>query len=199
MKVLRDGPWLGGSLIVAAALFAAVSYWQLLAAQTEAQISSRLLSESHGYAQQIEQGRSSPAVVSDQAMELTLLAHLIERAADEAGVNRQALDRIWPQPPRRVGDSPYLRKATQLVVRDVTMAQGIGFLHRLTTGDSPMNLDALRLSAPRASTSAAGGSLSASRRRSQEPETWTLEATVSQLIYHPTTTDSPTPGFAQRN
>lgn len=152
------------------------------------------LVEAQGYAQKILENRDVPQLVSDREMELTHLARLIERSADQAKVPRQALDRIWPQPPRRIGDTVYQRKATQLVIRDITLPQVIRFLHGLAVGDSPLRIDSLRLSAPRNSSA----THSAGRQTNSSPsrETWTLEATVSHLLYKPAADQS---SVAQRN
>ena len=112
---------------------------------------------------------SQPNRIDDQEREVALLARLVEAAADQAALPRQSLERIWPQPPQRLGDTAYQRHATQLVVRDVTLPQAVRFLRGLATGPKPLDIDQLRLSAPRGSAPTAPGIT----------ETWTLEASVS--------------------
>ena len=130
-------------------------------------------------ARQIEAGRRVPMAVSDRELESTLLARLIEQSADQAGVPRRALDRIWPQPPRRVTDTPYLRASTQLLLREVTLPQAAKFLEYLATASRPLSIDAVRFSAPRSEPTATNA------------ETWTLEATISHLHYQPAAESNP--------
>lgn len=133
------------------------------------------------FAHTIAAYRQAPKTVSERELESTLLARLIEHSAERADIPRRALDRIWPQPPRRVDDTPYQRAATQLLLRDVTMPQAASFLNSLATASTPLSIDAVRLSAPRSEASNAGGNFAGGGGG----ETWTLEATVSHLHYQP--------------
>lgn len=194
---LISSNWLrvGLVLIAVAAIFAVYSTWRVHEARTGLEQNVALLNEIERYARQVQTHRQAPRLVSDREMELTLLARLIERAADGAGVPRQALDRIWPQPIRRVGDTAYQRKSTQLVVRGVTLPQAVQFLHALTQSDTPLSIDTLRLSAPRIAPRITAGSHS-DESPGGTAETWTLETTVSHLLYQPTAEG---PSLATRN
>lgn len=172
--------WWSLVVLLAAAAFAGWSVFYVDQSRTQQQTAVGQLKTVQDYAQTIQTFRVQPNRVADREMQLTLLARLVEYAADEAGIDRQALDRIWPQPARRIRDTPYLRKSTQLVIRGVTLPQAVTFLHQLThAGDQSLSLDSLRLSAARGS-----------EWSSQTPETWTVEATVSELLYQPLATDT---------
>ncbi|MEM8738839.1 MAG: hypothetical protein AAGG38_10240 [Planctomycetota bacterium] len=161
--------------LLLAAGFAGWSMLHLDQARTQQRAAATQLASAQRYTQTIQKHREAPTRIADREMQLTLLARLVEHAADEAGVSRQKLDRIWPQPPRRVSDSPYLRKSTQIVVREITLPQAVTFLHQLTnTRDVSLSLDTLRLIASREA-----------ERSNGSPETWTVEAAVSELLYQP--------------
>lgn len=187
---------MGVGLLMLAGLFAGYSALRLSRAEASLVQSAELMGQAEGYARQIEAHRATPQRVSEGEMELTFLARLIEHAADQAQVPRQSLDRIWPQPPRRVGKTAYQRKSTQLLVRDVSLPQAIMFLHGLATGPSPLSIDALRLSAPRTATTTIAST--AGNARPTTAEAWTLEVTVSHLLYQPSVTPGST-SVAQRN
>ena len=166
--------------VLGAAVLAGWSILRLDEARDAAVREAETLRDIEAFAVQIADYQRAPRAVSDRELESTLLARLIEHAADQAGVPRRALDRIWPQPPRRVADTPYQRAATQLLLRDVTLPQAARFLAGLATASTPLSIDSLRLSAPR---SASGPGTDGTG--DAEPETWTLEATVSQMYYQP--------------
>ena len=163
--------------------FAAYSGLRLNHARAQFVQASEQLEDAQQFAGQIKHHRQTPRRITDQEIEVTYLARLIERAADQARVPRQSLDRIWPQPPRRISDTPYQRKATQLFVREITLAQAIGFLHGLTSSDLPLSIDAVRLSAPR-------NPPTVHSMATDMPELWTLETTVSHLLYQPASDSS---------
>jgi hypothetical protein len=177
-------------VVLAAGLLAGWSMLRLDEAREAVAREAETLRDVEGLALKIAEYRQAPQAVSDRELESTLLARLIEHSADRAGVPRRALDRIWPQPPRRVGDTPYQRAATQLLLRDVTLPQAAAFLSGLATATTPLSVDSLRLSAPRSERETSGGSGGRKTSRGSGggggDETWTLEATVSHLHYQPT-------------
>ncbi|MEM9420562.1 MAG: hypothetical protein AAGA25_16160 [Planctomycetota bacterium] len=188
-------PWLWIALLAAASSTATWSFVYLNRAKGDELASRQQMTESLRYAKQINEAEKSPSRISNTEMEVALLARLVEQAADEASIDRHALDRIWPQPARRIGDSPYQRKTTQLVVRNVSLQQVITFLHELIQAESALSVDQLRLSAPPGSLptlppSLIGQSTSTLTQAYAEDEFWTLEASVSHLLYQPTTANS---------
>lgn len=183
MKFTKRMGWLWGILLVGGVLLSAtgVLQWQRTAQEVERATSETEMAMM--YAQQITASRDAPNRIDEHEMRLDLLAQLIERAADEATIPRRSLDRIWPQPAQRLGDSAYQRKPTQLLVRDVTLPQAVGFLHGMASGPSPLSIDSLRLTAPPGSAQSQGGGL----------ERWNLETTVSHLLYKPIVSEGSTP------
>ncbi|MEM8784151.1 MAG: hypothetical protein AAGE65_15050 [Planctomycetota bacterium] len=125
------------------------------------------------------------------ALDPATLARLLEGAAQSSGLDAQQIERVWPQPPERLDDSDYVRHATQLVVRGVTLVEALRFLSTLRSGvalgderDTPaavvsrsrLNVDAVRLVTPRSA---------ATESSSGVVERWTLEATVSHIAFRP--------------
>ena len=91
----------------------------------------------------------------------------------EAGAAAQATGailRIGPQPPRRLADSVYLEKPTQVSVRQLTLQQLITFLHDLSDDSSNLWVPSLRIRSSQVATVAGR---------------WDAEMTVSYLIYSP--------------
>jgi len=170
--------WIGLIALVACASFVAWSSLAKKEAQAAASSASLQLEQSKQYAQQIREGDQAPTRVGDQAIERTLLARLMEHATDQAKIPHNALEHIWPQAPQRVGDSPYVKHSTDLLLRDITLQQTALFLLQLTHADRPLDVDSLRLVAKRQNDGGAPAT----------PERWTLEATVSYPIYQPAAT-----------
>ena len=98
---------------------------------------------------------------------------------DHASLPHEQIVRIWPKPRQRIGKTSYEQKATQLLVHDATLEQVTRFLVELETLGQGMTTTAIRPSAPR-------------KRSSQQPTNqWTLDTTVTYLIYNPS--DMPVP------
>lgn len=178
--------------LVAVTLASVAAGWSVLersGAEAEAGYAAADAEQAAKYALKIQEFRASTDTVDDHELETTLVAQLIEHAADRAQISRQALDRVWPRPSRRIDDGPYQQKSTQVVVREVTLPQAVTFLHHLTDGPRKLRVDGLRLSAPRDAMNGDRDSPGST------PETWMLEATISQLIYNP----APAPRVARRD
>lgn len=147
------------------------SYRHLDQQRRVAREASADLAEVQRFAQQIRAMRQRPAVAGSREMELNELTQRIERAAEEAQIAASSLVRIWPQPARRAGDSPYKEKPTQILLRHVTLEQLVGFLHHLSEGEgSNLTVQRLRIVAP---------------RHNEHGDRWTVETTVTYLIYSP--------------
>lgn len=116
--------------------------------------------------------RDKPAVASAEAMGVQELGKRIEAASGRAQVPASSLEGVVPQTAHRVGDSPYLRKATSLSLRGVSPRQVATFLYCLTD-ESGLSVRDLRLSTPHGG--GAGGA-------------WDAEATLTYLIYSPAKT-----------
>jgi hypothetical protein len=114
--------------------------------------------------------RKQPAVASSEAIDVQQLGDRIQAASQQAGLASQ-LEGVFPQSPRRMGDSPYVQKPTSLSLRGVTLGQLATFVFQLTS-DGALNVRDLRL-----------------RSRTGDPDDslWDAEATLTYLIYQPTT------------
>jgi len=131
------------------------------------------LSACRDAASRIEQLRRRPAVAGSREVQATELSRRIEASARAAEMPDGALDQIEPQPPRRVGDTPYRQTPTRVRLRGVTLQQLFTFLHALAAEDASgpgLRLEALRLSAPRGE---------------EAGDRWTAEATLTYLVYDP--------------
>lgn len=120
--------------------------------------------------QQIEQLRPRQHVAEAHLLETIEIHQRIEAAAEAAGLQSTALDRIHPEGPRRVGDSNYLEAPVRLRITRVEMRQIITLLHRLADDGSGLLVRQVRLSAP----------------RGEEPaNVWNVEITLAYLLYQP--------------
>jgi len=115
----------------------------------------------------LQQGRL-PQDFMDQP--LNELVRRIEMSAQSSLIPTQSLVRIWPEPERRIGNTPYKQKPTQILLRNVTLKQLITFLYRLTADGLGLQIPSIRLTAPRDNEA---GSL------------WTTEITATYLSYDP--------------
>lgn len=119
----------------------------------------------------VESLRDEPTVASTEDMGIQELGKRIESASQQAKLNGASLEGVFPQPARRVGDSPYLYKPTTLVLRRVSLPQLATYLFYLTT-DSGLNVHDLRLRTPRGEAAS---------------DVWDAETTLTYLIYAPPT------------
>ena len=94
----------------------------------------------------------------------------IEQAAKGAGIASDRLVRITPMPPRRLEDTVYKEKPTQVILKRVTLQQMVTLLHRLTETDQPLYPAAVRLAAP---------------DREDTGPLWDAEVVLTYLIYEP--------------
>jgi len=93
-----------------------------------------------------------------------------QQALEQLGVSPDQLVQIGHDQPRTIGQSAYKEVPSQLVLRDLTVRQVVGFLLAMTGDGSPLHASSLRLSAPREE---GGGTR------------WAVEITLSYLTYEP--------------
>ena len=139
-------------------------------ARKAAELASRDLVECERLAEQIERLRQRPALAGSKELQLTELARRIEGAAKDSQVPPGSIVRIWPQQARRLEDSVFKEKPTQVLLRSVGMPQLIRFLHKLATDGSGLHVKSIRLVAP---------------RDQLADQRWTAEATLTYLVYAP--------------
>jgi hypothetical protein len=153
-------------------LLAASAAWSvewMLAQRRSATRAAATLAECRRLATEIESLRQKPSMASDEAMGGQELGKRINAASNQAGLNRSALQRVSPQPGRRVNGSPYLRKPTILRMQGVKLTKLVDFMHRLTN-QTNLNVRNLQLSTP---------------RRDASANAWHADVTLTYLIYRP--------------
>jgi type II secretory pathway component PulM len=141
------------------------------------------LEEAATLAQQITLLRQKPDRAAASSRSEQSLAEAIEKSTAAAGLVREQIARIEPQPPRRAGDTDYLEHATMVqidAVRLDQLAQAIQAL-RGVAGLDQLRVSAMRISAPYQAPSIEG------------PETWNVELTLTYFVY------SPKPAARQRS
>ena len=132
------------------------------------------LAETRDLVGSIEHLRHQPARAAAQRIAATELTRRIEAATAEAGIDASQLDMIAPEPPRRLGDSAYQQRPTQVLLRRVDLASLSRFLTAATRdAEGELMATSLRLTAPH-------------RGDDDDPdERWRAEITFSDLIYAP--------------
>ncbi|MEZ6192073.1 MAG: hypothetical protein R3C45_12415 [Phycisphaerales bacterium] len=156
--------------IVALMLVMLWSYSRLNAAYTRANEDGGAWAQSDALARQIQALRDQPTLADDHALQKDDMTRRIANAAAAASLEEKRLIAIEHQTARRIGRSAYLEEPTRLTFKDVTLRQVLTTLDALTNDDSRMHVSRLRLTAPRQDTST---------------ESWTVDATVTYLIYEP--------------
>ncbi len=151
-------------------LAAAWSYGRYAAARTAAAEGRRGLIRCRGLVRRIDDLRRRPDLAGVRAMQMSELAGKVERAAAAARLPPDAVTRIWPDQPRRGGQSVYKERPTQIALKNVALQQLVVFLHTLTAETPGLWVKDLRMTAPRGQESG---------------ETWDVQAVVSYLVYDP--------------
>jgi hypothetical protein len=160
---------LAGVMLVLLAAAAAWSVQWMVEQRGRARAASENLARCKQLADAIRALRNRPAVASAEAMGIQELGQRIEAACKQAKFEGAALEGVFPQSARRVGDSPYLVKPTALALRGVTLTQLVTFLHHLTDG-SGLSVRDVRLRTPHGEAA---------------HTVWDAEATVTYLMYAP--------------
>ncbi len=114
--------------------------------------------------------RHQPSLAESQELQLQELTQRIETAAKRSRISLDSLVRIWPEPAKRVGDTSYKRKPTQVLFHRVTLPDLVGFLQQLSAQDAGPQVTRIRLTAPRGQ---------------EAGDQWSVEVTLTYLIYAP--------------
>lgn len=122
---------------------------------------------------QIRRARNRPRVAAEAATRPSATTAQIEAAATTAGLPSDRLVRIFPEPARRLGDTVYKEKPTQVILRNVTLEQLVALAHGLIDGDQPLHSKSIRISAPSAQDTF---------------DNWHAELVFTYLIYEPPVT-----------
>lgn len=163
--------------VLSIALFVGVAWaaFRLSAAKNDMRSAEDDIRICRKLATQITELRERPSVAGTRERQTSETATEIERAAAVAKIEvAQSLVSISPELPRRVGDTAYKEAPTQIVLTGITLRQLVAFLSALAMADNGLQARSLRLTAP----------------RDDLGDRWTVDVTVSYLIYAPRTADS---------
>ena len=118
--------------------------------------------------------RSMPRVASQPSVPESVedFASRVEKAARRAGIPREAILRVDPQPLRRIGETSYQERVVFLELHAVTVRQVITLLATLLGESNLFHVRNLRLTAP-------GGP------DNTLPERWHAEITLTNLVFAP--------------
>ncbi len=154
------------------ALVAAViwSHARLARMRSLAHASADDLAECYRMSAQIEKVSRKPAVASENEKLANEITGLIEGAAKASQIPTGKIEQITPQAARRLADTVYKEKPTQVILQDVSLRQWVEFLHRLSSSDLRLHVKSLRVTAP---------------RKDDAADAWTGEVEVTYLIYDP--------------
>jgi hypothetical protein len=166
---------------IAVALLSAVgwSYMQLAETRASEAAAAQDLADCRALTARIELLRRRPSVAGAQQLGAADLSRRIESAARAADFADGSVERIEPEPARRVGETNYREVPTQVRLRRVTLRQVFTFLHALSADPSQPANDAqqcilrvrdIRLSAPRGE---------------EIGDRWTVESTLTYTVYAP--------------
>lgn len=119
--------------------------------------------------------KQRPKIASEHERLHAETTSLIEQAAKTAGVPASSLIRITPEPARRLGDTVYREKPTQILLKKVTLKQIVTLVHAIVNAKQKLHANFIRITAPRAE---------------DTNDLWTAELVVTYLIYEPAKTDN---------
>jgi hypothetical protein len=109
------------------------------------------------------------------------LAARAQEAARKAGMAPESIVRIWPVGVRRMDRSDFIERPTQLILQKSSLPQTATFLLELTWTLPGSTVSELRLTAPHGDTN---------------EKLWSVEATVSTLVYSPESRSATTPAHS---
>lgn len=158
---------LAGAAVLAGLL---VSYEFMTAQCLAAQNARDSLAEARSVADQIRAIRGRPATVAEHERLTGEMTTLIESASRTATIPPASLRRITPETPRRVGDTVYKLKPTQILLQPVSLKQLVLLSTALREQDPGLNIETMRLSVP---------------RELENGDLWTAELVLTYLIYDP--------------
>ncbi|MCC7409225.1 MAG: hypothetical protein IT442_14260 [Phycisphaeraceae bacterium] len=156
---------------------AIASAWFMTAGRAWALAAGGDLRQAQQFEHRIRELRQRPQRVASQELLEPELAKKIESAATAANLPTSAFDRIEPQSPQRVGNTPYLELTTRLSLRQVALPSLLGFLYNVSTDEVNLSVKEIRLSAPRGAAESAG-------------EAWNAEVALAYWIYAPANTNN---------
>ena len=132
--------------------------------------SEELLAECRELGQQIAAARTSEnSLATEDAESAEQVTQRVALAARESGFSSSLVSGIFPSLPARIADSDYQQQNTVIRVDRLTLGQLNGFLTELSSNQGFQI-----------------GQLSLSATQTQSPaEVWSVEITLTRLIYDP--------------
>ena len=167
---LQQSVWVHAALACLLGIAVLGASIRFLSARSDAESAANDLAECHRLQTQIDSLRQHAPAVSFHEIPTADIARCAESAADKAQIPKQDLVHVWPDSPRRLGDSAYTEQSTQILLRQVTLRQLLVFLDALGGPENALQARAMRLQPP---------------RNQESGKAWNVELTVSQLLYQP--------------
>ena len=147
------------------------SYFYLDHRREAAHAAGEDLAACRSLAGRIAELRTRPAVAGTQELGEADLARRIERAAGVAHFSQENIERIDPEPARRVAETNYSQVPTRVRLRRVNLEQAMTFLHTLgSEAGSPLRVEQVRFSSPPGE---------------ETGDRWTMESTLCYTVYSP--------------
>jgi hypothetical protein len=187
---------MGSTVAIALLLAVAWCYTRLAGARAYAFAAGQDVADCRALAARIESLRRLPTVAGAAELGASDISRQIEQAARAAEFPEDSVERIEPEPARRVGETNYREVATQVRLRRVTLRQVFTFLHALCADASASSPSA---SAARASFGLRLRSIRLSAPRGEEiADRWTVESTLTYMVYSPKTKGEASGGPVER-
>lgn len=166
----REG-LLFAALMILLAVAVGWIYGRMAAARTAAAEMQRNTAQCRRYAEDIESSRQRPAIATEDLRIAEDITRIVEETALAHGIAADAILRIDPdQPARRVGDTVYREKPTEIIFKGVTLEQLTGTVHAIVSGQERLEARSIRLRAP---------------RRQDTGRRWDVELVLTYLVYDP--------------
>jgi len=102
--------------------------------------------------------------------DMNTLVQQIQQAASNAQMPMSHVHRIRPATQRRIGQSPYLEKPTQLSLSNITLKSTVTFLHHLASLQPDLQIQSMRITED---------------RRNPTSDLWQVEVGLANVIYAP--------------
>lgn len=161
------------ALAVLLMLTTAWSWEYMSSARRDAELARGDLDDGLRMLGQIERLSDRSGQFAQREKLITETTTVIEDAAQSAGIAAGSRRRISSETLRRVGDTAYKEKPTQVLLAPVTMKQLVDFALALPGGSDGLSIQSIRLSVPREADSGQ----------------WTAELGLTCLIYDPPTAE----------
>jgi hypothetical protein len=164
--------YLYAAIILATLLVAGLwATGHLMDARAASEMAASDLDACRGIAARIGTMKAGNDAASNGGFDQAALQRKGEEALQSIGLPPSHLVKVAPDTARTVGQTAYREVPTNLILRDMTLRQTVGFLLAMTGEGSPLQTRALRLSG-------------ANDPAGPDPH-WTVELTLAYLVYQP--------------